>query len=59
MQKNAIKKDLAEIFRDDDFDIDTQFASKSLEIYEYLIDKRVMKDFESFIDSLSKLISAQ
>lgn len=40
MQKNAIKKDLAEIFRDEEFDIDTQFASKSLEIYEYLIDKR-------------------
>ncbi len=63
MQKNAIKKDLAEIFRDEEFDIDTQFAAKSLEIYEYLIDKRnnhinhdrVMNRYVAVVNELENL----
>lgn len=65
MQKNAIKKDLAEIFRDEEFDIDTQFTSKSLEIYEYLIDKRnnhinhdiVMNRYVNVANELESLFS--
>lgn len=40
MQKDRMAKDLAEIFRGEPFDIDIHYTSKSLEIYEYLIDRR-------------------
>lgn len=67
MQKEVNNKDLAEIFKGVEFDIDRDFFAKSIEIYEYLIEKRdyriehekIMLRYVDICNALEKLLRAR